>query len=79
MGMGRRRYGSEEQATGRIYARRVRLDRGGYDSGGAYWGTGAPLYRVFDEGGNFEDFVRAPSSVAAKTSFFPSTKHRKTR
>lgn len=23
---------------------RVRLDNGGYDDGGAYWGTGAPLY-----------------------------------
>lgn len=26
----------------RLY--RVRLDAGGYDSGGAYWGIGAPLY-----------------------------------
>lgn len=23
---------------------RVRLDRGGYDAGGAYWGVGTPLY-----------------------------------
>ena len=29
----------------RFYLRRVRLDRGGYDQGGAYWGIGAPLYR----------------------------------
>ena len=26
----------------RLY--RVRLNRGGYDDGGAYWGTGQPLY-----------------------------------
>lgn len=25
---------------------RVRLDRGGYDRRGRYWGSGAPLYRV---------------------------------
>lgn len=29
----------------RFYLQRVRLDAGGYDSGGAYWGVGAPLYR----------------------------------
>lgn len=25
---------------------RVRIDSGGYDSGGAYWGIGSPLYRA---------------------------------
>lgn len=28
----------------RVFCRRVYLDSGGYDKGGAYWGTGAPLY-----------------------------------
>jgi hypothetical protein len=26
--------------------RRVRLDAGGYDEGGAYWGRGGPLYHA---------------------------------
>jgi len=38
------RFGSDESPTGRIRLFRVRLDSGGYDDGGAYWGHGAPLY-----------------------------------
>ena len=30
----------------RLQAERVRLDQGGYDRGGRYWGRGLPLYRV---------------------------------
>jgi hypothetical protein len=30
--------------VGRVWLRRVPLDSGGYDSGGAYWGIGQPLY-----------------------------------
>ena len=29
-----------------FYLRRVYLNGGGYDSGGAYWGFGQPLYRA---------------------------------
>ncbi len=50
--------------AGRIRARRVRLDRGGYDPGGAYWGLGMPLYYVYgaDDG---EHYVRARSNAQA--------------
>ena len=64
--MGRGAYGQEEEIEGRVYATRIRLDSGGYDKGGAYWGSGAPLYHVYDQGGRFERFVRASSSKAAK-------------
>jgi hypothetical protein len=30
--------------TKRLYLRRLHLDSGGYDEGGAYWGHGEPLY-----------------------------------
>ena len=30
--------------------RQVYLARGGYDNGGAYWGTGEPLYYAAGEG-----------------------------
>jgi hypothetical protein len=32
--------------TGRVTLRRVRLDAGGYDTTGRYWGRGAPLFRA---------------------------------
>ena len=57
----------------RVY--RVRLDSGGYDDGGAYWGHGAPLYCLeqsecqrIDASGvihYFRVFVRAHSKLEA--------------
>jgi len=41
----------------RLY--RVRLDRGGYDDGGAYWGIGAPLYCAESILDDYRQFVRA--------------------
>lgn len=46
----------------RLTLQRVKLDRGGYDSGGAYWGLGKPLWRARDHasGGSVVDVhVRA--------------------
>lgn len=54
-----------------IRVRRLRLNSGGYDSGGAYWGHGAPLWHAsgIDEfEGSFadvSDFYRAPDKAAA--------------
>lgn len=44
---------------------RVRLDSGGYDPGGAYWGTGQPLFVAWDEEGG-EVYLRASSRETAK-------------
>ena len=51
---------------------RVRLDAGGYDDGGAYWGAGARLYcAMCDEGGR--QFTRAKSRAdAARILCIPS-------
>lgn len=43
---------------------RVRLDRGGYDDGGAYWGHGGQLWCAIDDDGN-RQFVRAGSRARA--------------
>lgn len=43
----------------KVYVSRVRLDAGGYDSGGAYWGHGMPLYWAYTSDGSFSDFLRA--------------------
>lgn len=58
--------GAEDGA--RFYLRRVRLDSGGYDSGGAYWGHGAPLWHAEAEDGSGESFYRAASRSAAKAA-----------
>lgn len=49
----------------RLGLRRVYLNGGGYDAGGAYWGIGQPLYQVRDEAGNV-DYFRAADRPAAK-------------
>jgi hypothetical protein len=57
--MGRRSYGliqNCEARTVRLF--RVNLDQGGYDNGGAYWGTGEPIYCATDDADYFET-VRA--------------------
>lgn len=62
--MGRRGYGRQPGAGLRVRLFRVRLDSGGYDDGGAYWGIGAPLYCATD-GADYREFIRAPSRFAA--------------
>ncbi len=56
----------------KITAHRVRIDRGGYDSGGRYWGTGAPLYEVENDnhGHVVTKHVRAQSASEAKAKAF---------
>ena len=51
--------------AGRIYLHRVRLNSGGYDRGGAYWGLGPPLFVAMDQTGETA-FLRARSRNAAK-------------
>ena len=58
--MGRR----ELPVSGKVRLARVRLDAGGYDPGGAYWGSGQPLYCAWNDEG--EVYLRAPSREAAK-------------
>lgn len=62
--MGRAERGSdpgEEKWT----LQRVRLDSGGYDTGGAYWGIGEPLY--WASAGDVDRYVRASDREIAKT------------
>lgn len=54
------------QDTGlRMHLRRVRINNGGYDDGGAYWGIGQPLY-AYDDGENDWSYLRAYNRDAAK-------------
>lgn len=51
---------------------RVHLDSGGYDSGGAYWGHGGPLYQAEADAQTLYDdgpvtwYLRAPDREHAK-------------
>lgn len=42
--------GDEAAFTGKLYLRRIRLDSGGYDPNGTYFGLGQPLYWCADDG-----------------------------
>jgi hypothetical protein len=55
--------------------RRIRINSGGYDSGGAYWGIGTPLYWASND--VVERWFRAPGREAAKNHIrkeFPDAK-----
>lgn len=60
------RHGKAQDCQGKVSLRRIPLDSGGYDPGGAYWGLGQPLYWVGDESGALDDFLRARDRADAK-------------
>lgn len=63
--MGRRQDGYLEVEVPRsVRLFRVRLDAGGYDDGGAYWGVGQPLWCAIDCDGA-RQFTRANSRAGA--------------
>jgi len=69
--MGRHEAKGDPDWPYRFSLQRVRLNSGGYDDGGAYWGHGAPLWYASavsgDEGvANVEMFFRAKDRTAAR-------------
>lgn len=53
--------------------RKVPLDKGGYDPGGAYWGRGEPLYCAFTKDGTWVRWTRALSPLGAKINVYADT------
>lgn len=54
--------------TGKLYCRKIRLDSGGYDQGGAYWGlrmNGESLYCVYSACGTVRRYIDAKSRKSA--------------
>lgn len=49
----------------KLYLTRIRINSGGYDAGGAYWGLGAPLYAYGSGDGDWK-YIRARDRDAAK-------------
>jgi hypothetical protein len=62
--MGRNTSGFELAPDVPLNLHRVYLDAGGYDSGGAYWGRGAPIY-TYGNGAGWH-YLRAADRDAAK-------------
>jgi hypothetical protein len=60
-----------DEDSGKIALRRVNLDSGGYDKGGAYWGHGDALYETLDIDGN-GFILRATSRDNAKAIVWES-------
>ena len=54
--------------TAKLSLRKVPLNSGGYDPGGAYWGAGEPLWYAADGEGRFM-YLRAPDRAKAKAQF----------
>lgn len=54
-----------QDCVGKVSLRRIPLIQG-YDRGGAYWGSGQPLYWAGDESGALDLFFRASDRKAAK-------------
>lgn len=52
-------------------------DGGGYDSGGAYWGAGDPMYHAYADNTNQEMFIRAKNREDAKTQVLAKFKNAK--
>ena len=50
----------------KVALRRIRLNHGGYDAGGAYWGHGTPLYWAGSDTGVVDLWFRASDREAAK-------------
>lgn len=52
--------------SGKLTLQRVRLDSGGYDPNGTYFGTGAPLFWYASDDGEIDAVLRASDREAAK-------------
>ncbi|MER8924302.1 hypothetical protein [Mesorhizobium sp. M0859] len=59
----------------KVTLQRVRLDSGGYDHCGAYWGIGSPLYWAATDDGQLDETFRASSRDAAKAHVRESIPH----
>jgi hypothetical protein len=60
-------YGNQEEFLKvKLHVEHVRINKGGYDRTGRYWGIGQKLYRVYDDSGFIDKHVRAPNAKTAR-------------
>ena len=66
--MGRGSRHVEPSFDGRLFLERVRLNQGGYDRLGTYFGSGDPLYWCCSEDGSIDYCLRASSRTEARAT-----------
>lgn len=54
-----------DEVDQRCYLQRIKVSREGYDSTGAYWGAGAPVYCAYSLNGDIMITLRARDRVHA--------------
>ena len=64
--LGRPSIHGEKNYSGKMHLRRIRLDNGGYDSNGTYFGSGPPLFWYASDDGTIDCMIRAKDRAAAK-------------
>ncbi len=66
--MGRSSYhvDNPKEWEGKLYLRKIRLDNGGYDSNGTYFGHGSPLYWCVSINNEIDFMIRAPNRLEAE-------------
>lgn len=62
------RHNIDRAASVKLTLRHVRIDSGGYDRNGTYFGHGNPLYWYADESGGIDAVLRADDREHAKES-----------
>jgi hypothetical protein len=73
--MGRPNNAGPVELAYKFRLQRLRIDAGGYDEGGAYWGLGKPLFMAWDDataGRRVDLFFRAESREAARETVLKS-------
>jgi hypothetical protein len=64
-------------ASLKVSLRRIRINQGGYDDGGSYWGLGDPLYWAGSDCGTVDLWFRSDDRASAKDhvrSQFPNAR-----
>ena len=69
-----------KEYRGNVSVKKQRLNSGGYDKHGVYFGVGEPLYYVMDEDGIHGDYLRAScreEAIEKARDIYPLAKIRK--
>jgi len=77
--LGRRTEAGSADFGGKLALIRIKINRGGYDAQGTYFGTGEPLFNLSDEDGDIDRTFRAhdrKAALAMARGWYPRAKVR---
>lgn len=73
--LGRATYEGDRNYSGKLYLRRIRLDSGGYDVNGTYFGHGGPLFWCASDDTTIDFMLRASDRKDAKRKVLETYPH----